>query len=162
MFAWNFGFIFGTLKIMKFEILVGLIALSASVVCPETAMAHGGGAPHDEVKASPEPPRIVPKAPRPLSESVLKKVLNSQGLPKDVLVVRCMLGQFATCRGLEIGLYTESGVRLSSALSGTGGVVGFEGLSEGSRFMAQIEGSKYQGITEGISPGILTITGDRK
>lgn len=128
----------------------------------EIASAHGVSEAPSKI---PEPiisERSVPQSPRTITNEDMRKLLSSVGVPKDILIVRCTLGKFASCRGLDISLHTSDGKRILTANTGTNGIVGFEGLPEDIHFVARIESSKYQGEVQGGSARVLTINGDRK
>jgi hypothetical protein len=127
--------------------------------------AHGGGGSEapakKETKATPGV-RSAPSLPNALNHAELIEIMNQDKSPSDVAIVRCTLNEFASCRGLQVGLYDKNGKQISIGNTGGEGVVGFEGLKAGHEYEARIDAVKYKGSVA-ITPGAAwKLNADRK
>lgn len=143
---------------MKFISMILMIASSYTY-------AHGGGsAPSGAEKKAEkkEDPRHIPHHPEAIDEDKLIRYLSAKSIMPDVTTISCKLGEFTSCRGLEIGLYDLNGKLLAKGHTGTGGAVGFEGLKKDGKFIAKIEGEKYFGEARVQAGGSYGIYGEKK
>ncbi len=139
-----------------------VVSLLIGLASGHLASAHEVGRSPSKIQEQIVPERPVPRSPRVVSNDDMRRLLKSADVPKDVLVVRCTLAKFASCRGLDIELFTSDMKKILTTNTGTSGFVGFEGLPQNTHFVVRIQSSKYHGEIQGSSASILVINVDRK
>lgn len=145
----------------KRAVLLGLLCVT--VFQAAEVRAHGGGGSEAPAKKEPKvtEARSTPSLPNALTHAELNKIMSQDKSPSDVAIVRCTLNEFASCRGLQVGLYDKNGKQISIGNTGGEGVVGFEGLRAGHEYEARIEAAKYRGSVILTPGGAWKLNADR-
>jgi len=140
-----------------------LLATFLCIGISSVANAHGGGSESSSKPVVAKPPaiRVAAKAPKAIDASEIER-LSASGYGQDVLAVDCKLGEFTSCRGLDISITDISGKHIATGNTGTNGLVGFEGLKPHVNYIAKIESDRYDGVIQVKTGRLWALSGERK
>lgn len=136
-------------------ILAGIVSLISVAV-----FAHGNDVPKMGVAKPKEIARTKVTVPAVLTESEVVRLASLKVVPNDILLVRCHLALMSYCRGFDVEINGNNGLKLVSN-TGAAGIVGFQGLDPEQSYQIEIQNRKYLGKTSSYSGKLANLTAQR-
>lgn len=136
-------------------ILAGIVSLLAV-----GGFAHGNDIPAMDAVKPKAIVRTKVNFPAVMTESDVTKLAGLKVVPSDILLVRCHLALMSYCRGFDVEINGNNGLKLVSN-TGSAGIAGFQGLDPKQSYQIEIQNRKYLGKTASYAGKLAHLTAQR-